>query len=93
MHAPEYLRAFNLHEAHAHAFTFAKENQCFSIHPNVDLLKSKSDTWIAEAHKHELRVHPYVINDENLANALLANGIDGFFTDSVMLYGPEFLVN
>ncbi len=83
---PDYPRAFNVHTSIPHAFIFAKENLCMSIHPNVELLKNNANHWITEAHAHQLRVHPYVINDAKFAQKLLAAGIDGFFTDTPALY-------
>lgn len=78
-----FQRGFLLHEPHPDAFRFAKQMGCISIHPNINFLTT---AWIKEAHRHELLVYSYTINDPTLAQKFLHEGLDGFFTDNAALY-------
>ncbi len=82
----EYPLAWLVDEVNPKAYTFAKDWRCMSIHPNVEILQLPNSTFIKEMKENGLKIFSYTVNDPETAKALVAQGLDGFFTDNEMLY-------
>ena len=81
--APMFSRALLLHAPHSEAIAFAQHTECVSINPHVSLV---TRDFIQQAHDHQLNVFSYTINDRQIAQDLVNQGLDGFFTDDADLY-------
>lgn len=49
-----------------------------AVHLNVQHIKEK---WVRLAHEHGLKVYVWTVDDPEIAKLLIADGVDGFFTN------------
>ncbi|MGL4875916.1 MAG: glycerophosphodiester phosphodiesterase [Clostridium sp.] len=66
------------HEEIENVIEYAKEMKAESIHPSGHLV---SEELISKAHKNNLRVNVYTVNEVEDMKALLNMNVDGIFTD------------
>ncbi len=59
-------------------FSFCRSVGAFSVHPEQRRLDRSQ---VAEAHRNDLRIFPYTVNEPKRMRAVLLMGVDGFFTD------------
>jgi len=81
---PDYALLIDAYEPDA--IFFAQTHGCMSINPNRAVLKEQGADFIKQAHTAGLKVYSFTVNDAVEAQAWLAAGLDGFFTDNQALY-------
>ena len=55
-----------------------RQLQPIAVHLNVQTINNK---WIHLAHDHGLKVYVWTVDDPEIAKILIADGVDGFFSN------------